>query len=298
LGVRVFFVISGYLITTLLLEEHEHTGGINLTKFYIRRAYRILPAVFAFLIVVSVVYWRQLRWYDIAAAALYVANFDHLRPWFLGHLWSLSVEEQFYFLWPGVLRKWYRHRTTILLTVAVLAPLYTTLAYFFKIPEAGHTFPAVMDNLAAGCLLAIFAPKIPKIKPVIFVIMAVVVVLVPLQIQDSRMKTLALLFLLWPLLYLSIAGIILHVARTPYTLLNFSAIVWLGKISYSVYLWQQLFSFGPTARPWYYLVVPFVLGAASYYFVEQPTLRLRDKKKLLLPSSQQIPSLCTVPARQ
>lgn len=276
---RIFFVISGYLITTLLLEERAHTGGINLTKFYIRRAYRILPAVSVFLILVCIFYWRQLRWYDIAAAAFYVANFDHLRPWFLGHLWSLSVEEQFYLLWPGVLRKWYRHRTTILLTVAALAPLYSTLAYLLKIPEADHTFPAVMDNLAVGCLLAILAPRIPKIKPVMFAAMVFVVVLVPLQMQDSRMKTLGLLFLLWPLMYLSIAGIILHVVKHPYRLLNFSGIVWLGKISYSVYLWQQLFSFGPKARAWYFLFLPFALGAASYYLVEQPMLRLRDRRK-------------------
>ena len=181
-------MISGYLITTLLLEERAHTGGINLTKFYIRRAYGILPAVSVFLILVCAFYWRQLRWYDIAAAAFYVANFDHLRPWFLGHLWSLSVEEQFYLLWPGVLRKWYRHRTTILLIVSALAPLYSMLAYLLKIPEAEHTFPAVMDNLAAGCLLAILAPRIPKIKPVLFAAMVFVVVLVPLQLQDSRIK--------------------------------------------------------------------------------------------------------------
>jgi len=105
LGVRIFFVISGYLITTLLIKEHSKTSTISLGDFYVRRAYRILPAAMAFMLPVFVVYGSQLRWYHMAAALVYVANFDPLRPWFLGHLWSLSVEEQFYFLWPSILKK-------------------------------------------------------------------------------------------------------------------------------------------------------------------------------------------------
>jgi peptidoglycan/LPS O-acetylase OafA/YrhL len=75
-GVQVFFVISGYLITTLLLAEHAQTSTINLREFYIRRAYRILPAAAVFMLFAFVVYWHELRWYDIAAMLLYVTNFD------------------------------------------------------------------------------------------------------------------------------------------------------------------------------------------------------------------------------
>ena len=94
LGVRIFFIISGYLITSLLLREHEKTSTISLREFYVRRAYRILPAAMAFMLPVFVIFWHELRWYHMVAAALYVANFDYAHPWFLGHLWSLSVEEQ------------------------------------------------------------------------------------------------------------------------------------------------------------------------------------------------------------
>ena len=114
LGVRIFFIISGYLITTLLLQEYEKSSTIQLREFYVRRAYRILPAAIAFMVPVFVIFWHELRWYHMAAAALYLANFDFAHPWFLGHLWSLSVEEQFYFLWPGVLKRWHRHRVAIL----------------------------------------------------------------------------------------------------------------------------------------------------------------------------------------
>ena len=98
------------MITTLLLAEHSRTSTISLGDFYIRRAYRILPAAIVFMLPVFVLFWSQLRWYHMAAATVYLANFDPLRPWFLGHLWSLSVEEQFYFIWPSVFKKWYQHR--------------------------------------------------------------------------------------------------------------------------------------------------------------------------------------------
>ena len=114
LGVDCFFVISGYLITTILLKEHRLTSTISLREFYVRRAYRIFPAAFVFMSLALVAYWPQFRWYNITAAFLYLANFDLTRPWIFGHLWSLGVEEQFYLLWPSVLKRWHKHRTIIL----------------------------------------------------------------------------------------------------------------------------------------------------------------------------------------
>lgn len=71
----------------------------------------LVPPAMAFMLPVFVIFRHELRWYSMAA--LYVANFAYAHPWFLGHLWSLSVEEQFCFLWPGVLKRWYRHRVAI-----------------------------------------------------------------------------------------------------------------------------------------------------------------------------------------
>jgi peptidoglycan/LPS O-acetylase OafA/YrhL len=279
LGVKVFFVISGYLITTLLIKEHSRTSTISLGDFYVRRAYRILPAAMAFMLTVFVLYWSQLRWYHIAAAVVYLANFDPLRPWFLGHLWSLSVEEQFYFLWPSVLRRWYQHRIKILAAVVLFAPIYRLVCYALKLQQAAvETFPAVADSLAAGCLLAILAPRIPKIKPWLGVLMLFPIVLVPMYPPVTRMHTVVLLFFLWPLMLLSIAGVLVHVVQTPYRLLNLGPVVWLGKISYSLYLWQQLFAANPHARPWYFLLFAVGLACLSYYLVEQPMLRLRERR--------------------
>jgi peptidoglycan/LPS O-acetylase OafA/YrhL len=165
LGVRIFFVISGYLITTLLLEERARRATIRLRDFYVRRAYRILPAAMLYMFPVFAIFRHELRWYHAAAAALYLTNFDYAHPWFVGHLWSFSVEEQFYFLWPGVLKKWYRHRVAILVGVIVFAPVYRVACHLLGWHgRADETFPAVADILAFGCLLGILAPRLRGIK--------------------------------------------------------------------------------------------------------------------------------------
>jgi peptidoglycan/LPS O-acetylase OafA/YrhL len=288
LGVRIFFVISGYLITTLLLRERAENSTIGLRGFYVRRAYRILPAAFVFMLVVFAIYWRELRWYHMAAAALYVANFDFAHPWFLGHLWSLSVEEQFYFLWPGVLKKWYRHRMAILLGVIACAPLYRVGCHLMGLHgRADETFPAVADVLAVGCLLAIVEWRIPntktkiktKIKASWAALMLLPVALVPVYAGILRFHlTALLLFVLWPLMHLSIAGLLMHVTQRPYRFLNAQPVVWLGKISYSLYLWQQVFVYGEHKRPWYGILFALGAASASYYFVEMPMLRVRERQ--------------------
>src|SRR5579864_6022056 len=163
LGRRIFFVASGYLITLLLMKEYGKSATIGLGRFYMRRAYRILPAAVVFMLPVFIIYWDQLRWYQIAAAALYLTNFDFTHPWFLGHLWSISVQEQFYFLWPAVIGKWHRHRVTILLGVIAFAPVYRAACHFAGLHgRADETFPAVADILAIGCLLAFFEKRVPQ----------------------------------------------------------------------------------------------------------------------------------------
>ena len=105
-GVIWFFVLSGFLITHLLLKEQAKTGSISIKGFYIRRSLRILPAFYgycALYILASIAIGRALQWPPIIASALYVNNYYaalHGRTNTMGHLWSLAVEEQFYLLWP------------------------------------------------------------------------------------------------------------------------------------------------------------------------------------------------------
>ena len=275
----MFFVISGYLITTILLNEHTRTCTINLREFYIRRAYRILPAAGVFMLFALALYWREFRWIDIGAMLLYLLNYDALRPWMVGHLWSLGVEEQFYFLWPSVLRKWYRHRVLLLASVVAIAPIYSAVCYHFKVPAGGFgTFPAVADNLAIGCLLAIFSSKIPKIHYWAASAMLLALILIPYYPANTPRKTLFELFVLWPIMNCSMAGLLLHVIQTPYRFLNIAPVVWLGKISYSLYLWQQPFFSAPPGQPAYRLLLGVGLACLSYYAVEGPVLKLREKR--------------------
>jgi peptidoglycan/LPS O-acetylase OafA/YrhL len=280
LGVRIFFVISGYLITTLLLREREKTASICVREFYVRRAYRILPAAMVFMAIAFVLFWRELHWYHMAAAVFYVANFDFTHPWYLGHLWSLSVEEQFYLLWPGVLKRWYRHRAQILVGVVGLAPVYRVACHLAGLRgQADETFPAVADVLAMGCLLAMVAGRAPRIRMSWALGMCGIVGAVPTYwgLRGFHSDPI-LLFVLWPLMHLSIAGLILHAVRGPYVWLNTRPMVWLGQISYSLYLWQQLFVFGRHGRPWYGVIAAVGAASASYYLIEKPMLRLREKR--------------------
>jgi peptidoglycan/LPS O-acetylase OafA/YrhL len=212
LGVHVFFVLSGYLITDLLLRERERTSSIDLPTFYLRRAFRIFPAAFVFLAVVVVLYWREIRWVHVAAAVFYVANLDLSRPWIFGHLWSLSIEEQFYLLWPVALKKWQRHRVAILIGVFVGTPVMRAILYAIKAHgPVTASLPVVSDQLAIGCLLAIFAKRLPRIPGYIALLMTVVAIILPSYPATSAGRSLFMLFVLRPLLHVSIAGIVLHV---------------------------------------------------------------------------------------
>jgi peptidoglycan/LPS O-acetylase OafA/YrhL len=285
-GVQIFFVISGFLITGILLREHDQTASISLTRFYARRSLRIFPAALVFLFFAFAFFWKDLRWYNMLAALLYVANHDASRPWILGHLWSLSIEEQFYLLWPSVLKRWYRHRVRILIGVAIFCPVLQTLLYAVKVRNGGPSMlPTIGDNLAAGCLLAVFASRITKIRPLVALVSVAVILSVPQFAANTPFRTLFMLFALRPLFYLAIATLILHVVQSPYRILNWAPIAWLGQISYSLYLWQQPFCSDPHMRsPWMAIGA---LGCAclSYYLVEQPILRWRDGQSAPAPHS-------------
>jgi peptidoglycan/LPS O-acetylase OafA/YrhL len=291
-GVRIFFVISGYLITSLLLKEQTTNSTISLGSFYRRRAFRILPAASVFVIAMAIFHWRQVHWYDLGAALFYLANFNFFPPRFLAHFWSLAVEEQFYLLWPGVLKKWFRHKTIVLVGVVGLTPFYVAICELLHInASVCFTFPAVADNLAVGCLLAIFAPRIRKIPVSLAVLMTLVILLVPQFRAISKTHTLLLLFCFSPLMQICIAGVLLHVVQRPYRLLNIAPIVWLGRISYSLYLWQQIFFFNPHSKLAEAILGSLAAACASYYFVEQPMLRLRDRRKSVVQPISQVPPL-------
>jgi peptidoglycan/LPS O-acetylase OafA/YrhL len=250
LGVRIFYVISGYLITQILLREHQKTSTISLRAFYIRRAFRIFPAALVLMVAMTAANWHQLTWFHIATAFLYLTDFDFLRSWVFAHLWSLSVEEQFYFLWPGVLKRWKRHSVAILAGVIVFSCCFEAGVFYFH--GDGHwfyTFFAVAGALATGCLLAWTASRLPKVPGYLAALMVAVVVGAPVFQATSAIRTLFLVLAIRPVVHLCIAGLLLRVVQSPPLVLNIRPVVWLGQISYSLYLWQQPFCNSPTGAP-------------------------------------------------
>jgi peptidoglycan/LPS O-acetylase OafA/YrhL len=193
-------------------------------------------------------------------------------------LWSLSVEEQFYFLWPSVLKKWHRHRIAILWAVILVAPFARAAFIYFHIADGAYgNLLTVGDNLATGCLLAMFSDRLPEIPWKAAALMTIALALIPLYDANTRLRTVVALFVLSPLLNFSIAGILIHVVRRPYRILNLAPVVWLGNISYSLYLWQQPF-FDRAAPVSYGVLWALVLACGSYYAVERPMLRRRERR--------------------
>ena len=145
-----------------------------------------------------------------------------------------------------------------------------------------------------GCLLAIFAPRIPKIRGVLALIMVLVTIFIPWFPATNPLRSLFMLFVLSPLLNLSLAGLVLHVIQTPYWVLNWGPVAWLGRVSYSLYLWQELFCSNASLHIGYSLILPALACAClSYYCVEQPMLRLREKRRRSRPVEQRPSALHT-----
>lgn len=311
LGVRVFFVISGFLITTLLLRELEQQGRISLRAFYARRALRIFPAAFAFIGALALADWLgwiELRPVDLLAALTYTVNFLPEPSWGIGHLWSLSVEEQFYLLWPFALaRLGVRRGAWVALAFFIAAPLVRTamrLGFESSVMQDLPIFPAVCDGIAIGCLFAIGRPWLLRQRQYLwFTASAWMLGLVPLIFAIHHLSsgyTMADL-LGYPVMLLAIATIVEASTRwrtqnLAGRVLNWPPLVWLGVLSYSFYLWQQPFlnhhSQALHASFPLNLVLALAFAMLSYYLLERPLLRLRQRY-----SRVQAPHLPEVAAR-
>lgn len=306
LGVDVFFVISGFLITTLLMWEFNTTGAISLRNFYFRRVLRIFPAFYFYIFVICILNYLgmlDLSRTTIISAALYLWNYkhywDHSRSdseWFLGHFWTLAVEEQFYLFWPLAVARF--RKVNVLIWIAIglilLEPPVRLLCYFFdpfSRPQNGIMFHTTADVLMFGCAGALLFPheRFQRILDTLdrwrapIVAMLVLFVLSPtLQSRyhaaysHSVGLTLDSLCILCVVLW-AIRHAGSHVGR----LLNSRIFVHVGIISYSLYLWQQLFL---TARNTSLagsfplnLVVTFAAAEFSYFAIERPFLGMRRR---------------------
>jgi len=294
-GVRIFFVISGFLITTLLFREYERTGSISLTNFYLRRMLRIVPAAYAYLLVLAVlnVRYNILLRHDLLFAGTYLTNFHPIRSWYVGHLWSLAVEEQFYLLWPAVLAfGGIRPARRVAVATMLLAPLLR-VAWWFAFPtmqmqvRIGEMFFTVADAIACGCLLALQRGWLWRQRWYVALMQSRWFFLVPVAATEFRFtyRHAIIHFLIsLPLMNLGIAltmdWCMSHARSTVGKFLDWKPMVFLGTLSYSLYLWQMPFLNEFSKAPWAAFPVNLCLALlaafASYKIVEQPFLKLKE----------------------
>jgi peptidoglycan/LPS O-acetylase OafA/YrhL len=291
LGVQIFFVISGYLITTLVLDEERKTGTISLKLFYARRTIRIFPPFYLFLLVLTICVWMGilgLPKYNLLFAAAYLMNFvpSGTGSWLTGHLWSLSAEEQFYLVWPATIRFAGKARALMLAAILAVCAPWAALALYQVNHDLGTRFLGVFsDSIACGCVLAGIMPWLRRQKLFWTALSAwaggFVILMIPMI--DHRNHPRIHLLVIETVLNLCICYCIARYTEFPKTtggrFLNNRVLASIGRISYSTYLWQQLFlNASGTALLQTFpvnVVATFCCAAISYIIVEKPLAGLR-----------------------
>ena len=307
LGVLAFFVLSGFLITWLLLKEEERHGQISLRSFYIRRSLRVFPAFYVY-------------WFLIAGLALWlhrpiltpqaIASFFYLSNYYqaifgdpntgLSHTWSLGVEEQFYLLWPlaFLLLRDNKKRVQFLALMIAAVWIYREVLVFVVHRDQGYIYEAFdtrVDHPLLGCLLAVIlrSGRMPGLwrrlcsTPLwAWLTLALLVLSATVQNLSGTTYRDAVGFIVDPLLVaILLAQTIASRDAGLGKLLNLPWLRYLGTISYSVYLYQQIV-IGPIKKithPWPWLSpIAAVLGvilfaSGSYWLIEKPFLKLKDR---------------------
>jgi peptidoglycan/LPS O-acetylase OafA/YrhL len=295
LGVHVFFGISGFLITSLFLDEERRNGMINLKSFYVRRFFRIMPAAILLLLLAGVLaLWgiipvNAVQWFS---ALFFFANYTPgPHSWFVGHFWSLAVEEHFYFLWPMAFLALatIRRRAAAAITVALLIALWRLLDFKYDITpnlygyRLEHT-DMQGDGLLWGAALALlnadekWRPRLHRCLSswIVWVLPIFLICKYAGVFGGIERRLLAVEAVAIPLMLLAT---VVHQQGTTSKILESTPLRYLGKLSYSIYLWQQLFlcpdrwrsaELGSLQTFPLNLLFAFTLAALSYYIVERP----------------------------
>jgi peptidoglycan/LPS O-acetylase OafA/YrhL len=297
-GVSVFFVVSGYLITLLLLREERRRGSISLRGFYFRRVLRIFPAFYAYLLVFAALamsgFIPGVRWYDYVASICYIRNIFG-RAQETSHLWSLSLEEQFYLIWPTLMVLVAARRRLGLLAWAFVG--FTAWRIFLI--ATGRTnwwklyvYPDQrLDTILVGCGLALLlgGERFERLSrsvlergwfaaasAVALVVWLVVAWSIPWSgaVEHTTIAVGIVCLVHW-LIRRPDSAVSRALRRPP--------LLFLGRLSYSLYLWQELFLARRTPeldairRFPADLILTFACALASYYVVERPFLALKDR---------------------
>lgn len=308
LGVTIFFFISGYLITSLLIKEQVENKSVNLMNFYMRRLWRLLPAM-AVYILIAVLLINYLNgfvyWPEPLSAIFYLSNYyiifggynyvgDAYSP--LSILWSLAVEEHFYLFFAPLIA-FVKNKKSIFFSIIalLLIPLFIRLLMTVFTSTAfseEYTYRATdarIDSIAYGCLLAVMRDTgFTRFRGYFVVVMGLVGLFFSLIYRDEifrqtlryTLQGICLYFIFRELIYTEKMKFLRQTLATP-------ILVYVGKLSYSMYLYHWLaliltvtfFGKIEIKSQWQaiYWGGSLLLSILSYYAIERPTLRLRVK---------------------
>jgi len=288
-GVGLFFVISGFLITGLLRDEYVNGGTISLRNFYLRRFLRIFPVFYLYVgitVALSALGIVVSSPRDILASATYTTNYFVVRSPVLGHIWSLSVEEQFYLLWPGVIAFAGIVRARRVAIGAIILCGCLRFLYIWMRWRIHGQFFLVADSIATGCLLAfkddwlkrqssflrlVGLPYFPLLITLLIGLLKIYhggrLMAISASLTNFCLALLVFRFVNFP------SGVIADA-------LNWKPVSLIGVWSYSLYLWHVLFInrdlHGPMTDFPLNLLCSIAAAVISYYVVELPFLRLKN----------------------
>jgi peptidoglycan/LPS O-acetylase OafA/YrhL len=295
IGVDVFFVLSGYLITTLLATEHRN-GGIEIRSFYARRALRLYPTLLLLLIsyvALAPLLWpRENRWLIACLNGTYLMDYA-LAFWrvpaTIGHTWSLGVEEKFYLLWPLLLPVLLKTRRPVvwLFTAFVAA---TAWRYFVALKWGWVQAYFSFDTRVSGILLGAIAALVPLqfTRTTVAIACSALAATALLRIIPATPFSIPVIGVTLGITLAELAALVLigHVARHPeMRLLGSHTMAYVGKLSYGIYLWHfpvvRLFR-DSYAQPWWItlgatLVLSFAMAALCLHFVDEPLRQWRAR---------------------
>jgi peptidoglycan/LPS O-acetylase OafA/YrhL len=285
LGLKFFFIISGFMITLLLLREYEQQGTIDWTRFVIRRSARIFPGYFTFVALVTIlgaVGVLSIESDSVVRALTFTVYTTGERSWELGHLWSMGMQEHFYLVWP-LLFMFHGKRGASKFAVATILVFFTGRLVAATMAPGSFTifsYGTSFDTLALGCLFALHRERLSRLPWFN-------------RLVGSRAWIAAFFFagnlagllgyrpsllLRLPLISIAILLMIERCVRRPQGLagriLNARLMAYVGGASFSIYLWQQIFlhrasSALLTSFP-VNIVVAIAVGLLSHHLIERP----------------------------
>ena len=297
-GVLIFFVLSGFLITLTMIKEEKKFGSISLYNFYWRRALRLFPALWLYLAVIFLLIkfgWiKENPWHSLISSLFYIRNIVG-RGHETDHLWSLSIEEQFYFVWPIVFicTSGSRHiRLSITVVLILLISGWRIFAGSYRLVDPGKLYIRSdfrFDSPLVGCLLAQvvmgkfrWGPRNLRLKRtlvsfsmILFFILFLIIV-IPSQWFVGGLFSMLMLILSACLVFLAFQ------AKDAFSGFFFKPFVFLGLVSYGVYLWQQLFLgpeeglIGMIRNPAIGVFCSLICAIISFTLIEKKFLSLKE----------------------